>query len=161
VALDPTSLATSLGSTFVGVSDFVSAGRGWAAAYKSYAQAAQAGVTVPTFTGLEEGVLASGLAAAFAAGIADPAGTPQRMEVAFQAFWMVPPVVFGAGVTTLAPPGLSALIAATYPLNVVSSATGAATNIALALDAWTRLVTVTLPGPVVVTLLCRLAGDCF
>jgi hypothetical protein len=154
MALLVTTLASGLASVFAGVDTFAAAGDGWASAYRSYAQGATAGVALPVFTGLEESVLAATLAGAFAAGIAAPGGTLAALEVAFIAFWVAPPILFGTGVTTLAPPGLAALITATFPGNLLA-ATGAeaAASIAAAFDSWTRLISVTLPGPTVVTLL--------
>lgn len=154
MALDPTNLASGLIPIFGGTDNFVTAGLAWASAYKSYAQVANAGVFLPTFTGLEEGILATALAGAFAAGIAAPNLTPEAMEAAFIAFWLTPPVIFGAGVVTAAAPGLAALIRATFPINILAvSAPAAAAVIAVAIDTWTRTVAVTIPGPTVVTLL--------
>lgn len=154
MALSPGTLAAELTPVFGGTDSFVSAGAEWARAYKKYAETAQAGLALPIFTGVEEAVLAASLAAAFAAGIAAPAATPDFMEAAFIAFWMAPPVVFGAGVVTVAPPGLAVLIRATFPVNLLAATASAASAVlAGAIDVWTRTVTVTLPGPTVVTLL--------
>ena len=155
MALLVQTLADGLASVFAASSDFAEAASSWADAYSTYAQAATAGVAIPVFTGLEEGLLASNLAAAFAAGVASEGSTTlAAMEVAFQAYWLVPPVVFGAGVVTVAPPGLAALLTAAIPALLVATTSAMAAGIfATAIDAWTHTVIVTFAGVVTVTLL--------
>lgn len=152
--LQPT-LAAGLATAFAGTNSFAEAGAGWASAYATYALAAQANGIFPVFTGLEQQALTSALSAAFQAGVASEGATTFAvMELAFQAFWQLPPVAFGAGVVTLAPPGLTALLEATRAPNLVAATSAvAASNVATALDIWTRTVTVTFPGPAVATLL--------
>lgn len=154
MALVSAVLANSLAPTFAGVDTFATAGNGWASAYATYALSATAGVALPAFTGLERQLLAANLTAAFALGIIDSSAAMSAMELAFQAFWFLPPVIFGTGVVSVAPPGLAALIAATFPANILAATSAeAASNIASALDTWTRTVIVTFPGGVTVTLL--------
>lgn len=153
--LDPSTLASGLSDVFEGSDDMVAAAQSWAGAYADYAQVAMAGVAAPVFTGLEEATLAAGLAAAFAGGVASLGTTTlPAMELAFQGFWMVPPVVFGAGTVTLAPPGLAAALAAVFAGGaLVPTSAAMAAAVAAVLHAWTMTVAVTLPGPSVVTLL--------
>jgi len=151
MALVASTLSDLLQSTFRGVDSFAAAAAGWASAYRTYAQSAQANGVPPVLTGLEEAVLAGQLTAAFAA--LDPNTFPSAFEAAFQAFWLTPPVAFGSGAATLAPPGLGSLLVSTYPANLVApTSAAAAINVAAAIDAWTRLVSVTFPGPVVAVL---------
>lgn len=153
--LDPTTLTSGLLGVFAGSSDMADAAASWASGYADYAAVATANGVIPAFTGLEEGVLAGALAAAFAGGVASLGTTTlSAMELAFQAFWMVPPVLFGAGVVTLAPPGLSSLLAAVFATGVAAATSAeVAANVAAAIHAWTLTVTVTFPGPTVATLL--------
>lgn len=152
--LQPT-LATGLATAFVGTNSFAEAGAGWASAYATYALAAQANGIFPAFTGLEQQTLANALAAAFQAGVASEGATTfAAVELALQAFWILPPIVFGAGAVTAAPPGLAALLEATRAPNLAAATSAvAASNVATALDTWTHTVTVTFPGPAVATLL--------
>lgn len=152
--LDPVTLTAGLTPVFAGSDDVVAAGQAWAAAYADYAAVAMAGVAAPVFTGLEEDTLAAGMTAAFTAGVASLGTTTLTdMELAFQAFWLVPPVVFGAGVVTLAPPGLAAALAAVFAAGAVATTSAeVAAAVAAAIHAWTLTVTVTLPGPTTVTL---------
>jgi hypothetical protein len=152
--LNPATLASGLSSVFAGSSDVAAAGSAWAGAYRDYAAVAMAGVAAPIFTGLEEGVLAGALAAAFTAGVASLGTTTLTdMELAFQAFWMVPPVVFGAGAVTAAPPGLAAALAAVFATGALAPTSAVvAAAVAAAIDTWTRMITVQLPGPVLVLL---------
>jgi len=153
--LDPTTLTSGLLGVFAGSSDFADAAASWAGAYADYAAVAMAGVAAPVFTGLEEGVMATALTAAFAGGVASLGTTTlPAMELAFQAFWFVPPVVFGAGVVTLAPPGLAALLAAAFAAGALAPTSAeVAAGVAAAIHAWTLMVAVTFPNGTVVTLL--------
>ncbi len=139
--------------------DYSVAAQLYADAYAAYAADARSpmtgfplNLTAPTAT------LQSALAAAFSAGF-DANATAEAMDAAFTAFWLSPPVAFtgsppgtvtavtGAG--TLAP----ALLAA-WQANTSGDASTAdsATQIADAIDAFTRTVIVThpvVPTPVV------------
>lgn len=154
MALLSATLASGLIGAFAGTDSFSAAGDAWASAYASYAQTAQANGIPAVFTGAEQRLLSGSLASAFAAGVNAPGSLLGALELAFQGFWYLPPVVFGTGVVTLAPPGLGTLVGATFGANLLAAtAAEAANNVAVALDAWTRTVVVTFPGPVLASLL--------
>lgn len=125
----------------------------WAAAYRDYAVAAQAGGLPMVPTGTE----VARLAAALAPGLA-PTGNPEILASAWvaglSAFWMTPPAVFTPGfVVTMA--GLSAVrpaLTLCYSDRFQGLPAACATT-ATVLDAATRTVAVAIPGVGVVTVL--------
>lgn len=148
------------------------AGKKWAAVYKKYAEGALAGTTQPLAVSLTaaQNTLAGALAGAFTTAKLNPtpaavAVLAAAMDVAFVAFWLVPPVAFAAppppapptmaGVVSVAPPGvLTGLLSAMFAAGAVQekSAADQADALAMILDAWTRSVMVintpiTPPGP--------------
>ena len=148
-------LASGLSSVFTGVDSYQAAGTAWSNAYDVYARTAVAAGAPAILTGLEKTVMARSLAGVFEAGVASQgSSTLASMEAAFAAFWMLPPVVFGAGFVSAAPPGLAGLISATVPLNIVAATSAeAASNIANAIHTWTLSITVTFPNGATVTLI--------
>ena len=125
----------------------------WSQIYAQYAASAQspAGGSAPSLSAAQ-GLLAQTLVGAFSG--SDPNYTSQALTAAFTAFWMLPPVVFSdAGVVTAATGAAilpSALMAA-WAVNLATNADAgqASGRIAGVLDAFTRLVIVTAPGPIV------------
>ena len=73
-----------------------------AKAYADYARGAVAGGLPITLTGGEEKRLAAALLSAFAGGNGTPATGAMAWAAGLTAFWLSPPVVFGAGVVTVA-----------------------------------------------------------
>lgn len=128
-----------------GVATYPGAASRWADAYKDYAEDARSSFGVsPTPLDPQALALAGILSTAFAA-LTDPSA---QMETAFISFWLTPPAVFGAGVVTVAPAGLGALLHSTFAQNLsVDTPELAAENIAGVLDSWTKMVQVTTPTP--------------
>jgi hypothetical protein len=140
--------------------DPVAAADRFALAYQTYAAAAQAGPTIPIFTGLEQAAFSAALQPVFQIAVGSAAGAAAAFVQAVTTFWMTPPVSFG----TNPPP---------VPLGVVTAFTGAAVlqvalvalfgamndtatfaaGLAAALDVATRTVVVTITaGPTNVNL---------
>lgn len=134
--------------------DPVAAANQFASIYNTYALTAQAGPTVPIFTGAEEARFSAALAVQFAVANGTPADAAAAFVQAMTEFWMTPVVPFG----TNPPPvplgavngflGAAALQAALVALFSAPNDTATfAAGLASALDVATRTVTVLLPGP--------------
>ena len=129
------------------------AGRRWARAYAEYAKAAQSPTSAPPAPlTIQEQVLAAAMGVTFVSSIVSPQSATQIAN-ALTSFWLLPPVVFGPGLVT-AVGGTALLTAALQSVWLGNQASGlppgaATRNIATAIDAFTRTVIVTSPGPVV------------
>ena len=147
---------SSLTSSLVGIAtsfpgSYAEAGNRWAAAYGSYASAAQSlAGGHPTGIAAAQAILSSALAGAFATGNAAPA-----MAAAFKAFWSGPPMPFlGAFPGIVTANGGSFDLSAAFQANIDSKADvgTACARIAGVLDTSTRQVVVTdstTPSPTV------------
>lgn len=151
MALIPSVLIGQLAGAFAApVRDASTAARRHAIAYECYARSAMAGAFPWAATGAERERLVQSLLGAMI-----PAGSGPQMAGAWAqgllAFWLAPPVVFGAGVVTAFPgqPALAAALTAAFS-NPNNTAATAAVSVSQALDAATRTILVTLPilGPV-------------
>lgn len=126
------------------------AGQKWAQAYADYAAAAMSPVAAPPASlAAGQAVLARALGATFRTSLAAPQ-TASQMAAAFTAFWLTPPVVFGAGLVT-AVTGTTVLAAGlpgVWAANTASSAPAepAMQRVAGLLDVFTHTVIVTTPG---------------
>ena len=164
MALDPLKLAGALADLFGGVpavpADAIEAGMKWAEVYRQYASNALAGPTAPVDAALTAAakVLATALASAFtvatAAGPLGAAAVPPLMDAAFEAFWATPPIPFAppppappafAGVVTAPEPGsLATLMTTALAAGLIPGASTSlqGSAVALALDTWTKTVSV-------------------
>lgn len=142
--------------------DTTEAAQRWASMYSTYAATAvaPAGPTatpVPASLEAAEALLAGNLKVAFEFGNA--ASAAQAMALAFDAFWMAPPVAFlpappallGAVTASTGAPVLQTLLASLTPYEpdgtTPVSVDGVATKVSDALDTFTKLVIVTSPLP--------------
>jgi hypothetical protein len=150
--LDPSSMVSGFTSLFQGPA--LGAGPGAAKMAQIYFQYASQGIFLankPAFTGSEQGVLASTLAAVFALPAPNPAAFGTAWAAGVMAFWLSPPIVVAgpvqAGLVTTAvtasiPAALAALVAS--PSN---PAPAAAAQLAAALHAATMTVIATVAPP--------------
>jgi len=132
-------------------------GQKWAQAYLRYAKEAQTAFGKPSTLPANQLALAASLAIVFSSWATTVPATAQRMAAAFYAFWFAPPVAFtgsfpGAVTAVLMPPQALAQALQVAWLSGFASRSNdtVAGNIARALDAFTRTVTVTtatLPNP--------------
>lgn len=129
----------------------VEAGKRWAHAYAVYAADAMSippTAAPPASLTAGEQTLAAALASVWASSRTSPT-TAQGMAAALTAFWLAPPVVFGAGLVT-AVPGTSALAAALQGVWSSNqrgklSAEACARKVAAAVHAFTTTVITTTP----------------
>ncbi len=127
-------------------------GRKFAQAYAAYAKSAQSCALVPPLgAAIDAAALKLGGLIGQAYHVSkDPVTTASLMATAFAGFWMAPPIPFPSaapGVVTIA---LPATLQAALLSNFVQgpcNAKDAARKMAVALDTWTKSVTVT-HGPV-------------
>lgn len=124
----------------------------WAAAYQGYALTATAGVLLPIYVGIEGQALAARLAPVFGTRQQSPYEFARALAGGVEAFWLLPPVPFSGGVAAglvSAFPGKAALISAV--VSILSAPNQrhepVAGQLAAALDAATRTVTVTFAPP--------------
>jgi hypothetical protein len=115
-------------------------------AYQSYATAAQAPPGVPVILKGTECLLFEQALTALMQGRFPAPQAAQALGNAIVSFWMVPPVVTGAGgvVTTVVPQAAVAKMVTTK----VSASSQAALSLAQALDQLTKTVFVTNPYPI-------------
>jgi hypothetical protein len=129
--------------------DFVKTGKRWASIYKDYAQGAMSipGSSPITLQPAAD-LMATQLAVCFATS-KSLITTADSITAALSAFW--PAVQFSpvppAGPGLPAPTGAGALSAGLKLLLPIPDPNGAAYNIAVVIDAFTRLVMVTHPSP--------------
>ena len=127
--------------------DPLEAGKRWAHAYVEYAKVAMSPVGAPpTFAGGEQ-ILAAALASVWASSRSAPT-TAQGIAAALTAFWLTPPVVFGAGVVTSVV-GTSALASAlpgVWASNYPGTPEQATRKVAAAIHTFTITVITTTPG---------------
>lgn len=130
--------ATSLGSA-----------QALASAYQTYAKTAQAGVSLPTFTGLESARFVSAMLPVMNPAAGSAPNFANALALAVMSFWLLPPAPFAGGSgtgTVILFPGQSALAQslAAFLTNPLNSDLSAATYMAAALDLATKTVTVQL-----------------
>ena len=159
MALNPVTLKNELLARVLATPPATSQGcaQGWADAYRIYAGAAQScgvpGIPLGAALDAARDLLEASLVPIFTGGT-DPASTASGLAVAFQAFWLAPPIPF-AGVT----PGVVTAVAGTAALQAGllaswvpspdpwPTAGQAATTIATLLNTFTHTVVVTHAPP--------------
>ena len=118
----------------------------YAAAYQLYASSALAGVVPPTFTGTEQVKFANILFAVLNVLPGTPANAAAAYVAGVTAFWLTPPVVFGAGVVTAFAGAPAMLAALTLLFGVINDRDTFAGGLADILDTATKTVVVVI-GP--------------
>ena len=150
----------------------VDAAERWATIYTGYTLRADAGPLVrnPALDNVSHRTLRLALLAPFSQNTGRTAAQfTQDIQTALIAYWLTPPQTFipippsvtGAGVTTIVPPTLAAmLLAATAGGMTLKGESGlrtAAKATAFQIDAWTRTITATItilpspPAPILIT----------
>jgi hypothetical protein len=113
--------------------------------YADYAQAAASAFGPAALTGIEKETMANAMAGSF-----QPNGAPPSaiggIVGGLTAFWLTPPVVFGAGVASVVPPTINACLASSFT-NPKIPAGVAAAKLANCFDQGTRSIIVASGAP--------------
>lgn len=126
--------------------------REWAQAYRNYAMTAMAGILLPIMTGLEQEMMSSMLLQVMSNPNTTTPIFARAVANAVEAFWLLPPVIFSAGILAGSAalfPGKELLILSLMSIMSTpqSRYEGVAQQIATALDVATRTVIVNFAPP--------------
>ena len=160
MALDPTSMINGFTSMFQNGALGIQPGAAkMASIYASYAATGMFGASAPVFTGLEQELLATTLAAVFGLQVPNPTAFGTAWQTGLLAFWLTPPIVV-TGVqsglvtsivgTTALPAALAALFAVpSNPAPVAASLLATALHVCTL----TTIATVAPPPSTLVSIL--------
>lgn len=116
-------------------------------AYQQYTSLALFGAFPPVFTGLEKTLMKATILASLAPGGMNPASLANAWSTGITSWWLLPPIVVGAGVVSACPGALALVPAMTAVCSVPGQpAATAAAAMAQCIDIATRTTIATIIG---------------